>query len=127
MVSVGSMNEDVTSTILTTLVEKTPSDLKDTYARFLPLGLGLCYLGRQEGYEVHLEVLNTLPDPFKSMSKTMVEICAYAGTGNVLKIQEFLKICSKHYEPSSDKEEKKDDKKEKKDKEKDKDNSKDKD
>ena len=50
-----------------------------------------------------MEVLNTLPDPFKSMSKTMVEICAYAGTGNVLKIQEFLKICSEHYDQPTDK------------------------
>jgi 26S proteasome regulatory subunit N1 len=37
----------------------------------------------------------------------MVEICAYAGTGNVLKIQHLLHICSDHYEPytpeSSDK------------------------
>ena len=45
MIAVGSCNGDVTSTILQTLMEKTEKDLKDTYARFLALGLGLTYLG----------------------------------------------------------------------------------
>ena len=45
MVTVGSCNGDVTSSILQTLMEKTEADLKDTYARFLALGLGLTYLG----------------------------------------------------------------------------------
>lgn len=40
------------------------------------------------------------------MSMTLVEVCAYAGTGNVLKIQHLLHICSEHYEPSNEKEEK---------------------
>jgi 26S proteasome regulatory subunit N1 len=31
---------------------------------------------------------------------TLVEVCAYAGTGNVLKIQNLLHICSEHYEPA---------------------------
>ena len=45
LIAVGSSNGDVSSTILQTLIEKTESDLKDTYARFLALGLGLTYLG----------------------------------------------------------------------------------
>ena len=45
------------------------------------------------------------------MAKTLVDICAYAGTGNVLKIQSLLHICSEHYEPTP---ETKDDKKDKK-------------
>jgi len=50
---------------------------------------------------------------------TLVEICAYACTGNVLKIQQLLHICSEHYEQEKEsekkdkkKDEKKDDKKE---------------
>jgi hypothetical protein len=31
---------------------------------------------------------------------TLVEVCAYAGTGNVLKVQKLLHICSEHYEPA---------------------------
>ncbi|KAM7286914.1 26S proteasome non-ATPase regulatory subunit 2 [Ixodes scapularis] len=113
MVAVGSCNGDVTSTIMTALLEKSETDLKDTYARFLPLGLGLCYLGKQEGAETITAALEVLPEPFRSMATTLVDICAYAGTGNVLKIQHLLHICSEHYEVQ-EKEEKKDDKKDKK-------------
>ena len=46
-----------------------------------------------------------------------MEICAYAGTGNVFKIQQLLHICSHHYEQDKQvvdksKDKKKDDKKE---------------
>lgn len=47
MISVGSCNGDVTSAILQTLIEKSETHLKDTHARFLALGLGLCYLQKQ--------------------------------------------------------------------------------
>jgi 26S proteasome regulatory subunit N1 len=47
MISVGSCNGDVTSAILQTLIEKSETNLKDTHARFLALGLGLCYLQKQ--------------------------------------------------------------------------------
>ena len=46
MIAVGSCNGDVTSTILQTIMEKSEQELKDTYARWLPLGLGLNHLGK---------------------------------------------------------------------------------
>merc|ERR1719220_3415318 len=112
LICVGTCNEDVTTTILQVLMEKAESsDLKDSYAKFLPLGVGLCCLGKQEQAEATVEALAVLPDPFKSMAMTMVDICAYAGTGNVLKIQSLLHICSEHFEPEkeapADKKEKK--------------------
>merc|ERR1712038_1954007 len=75
-------------------------DLKDPFAKYLPLGIGLCYLGKQEAAEATVATLEVLTDPFKSMAMTLVDICAYAGTGNVLKIQNLLHICSEHHEPS---------------------------
>ena len=45
MISIGSTNGDVTSTILQTLIDWPETSLNDTYARFLALGLGLTYLG----------------------------------------------------------------------------------
>ena len=45
LVAVGSCNSEVTSTILQTMMEKTESELKDTFSKFLALGLGLTYLG----------------------------------------------------------------------------------
>lgn len=105
MIAVGSCNSEVTNILLETIMERTEADLKDTYSRFLPLGLGLVYLGRQEAAEAVIAALEVLTDPFKTMATTMVDICAYAGTGNVLKIQHLLHICSDHYETTPDKSE----------------------
>ncbi len=44
------------------------------------------------------------------MAMTLVDVCAYAGTGNVLKIQNLLHICSEHYEPPEKDDSKKDSK-----------------
>merc|ERR1719445_1450473 len=115
LIAVGSCNGEVTSTILQTLMEKSEkeSDLKDTFAKFLPLGIGLCYLGKQDAAEATMAALEVIPEPFRQMAVTLVEICAYAGTGNVLKIQQMLHICCEHYEQEKEapKEKKKDDKK----------------
>ncbi|XP_025834364.1 26S proteasome non-ATPase regulatory subunit 2 [Agrilus planipennis] len=119
MISVGSGNSEVTATIMQTLMEKTETELKDTYARFLPLGLGLCHLGKQEAIEAIIAALEVIPDPFRSMATTLVEVCAYAGTGNVLKVQQLLHICSEHYD-SQDKEDSSRDSKNKDNKSKDK-------
>ncbi|CAB4057994.1 PSMD2 [Lepeophtheirus salmonis] len=83
------------------LMEKKESDLKDPFAKFLPLGIGLCYLGKQEMSEATVAALEAIPKPFNFMATTLVDICAYAGTGNVLKIQELLHICSEHHEETS--------------------------
>ena len=66
LVAVGSCNGDVTSALLQTLMEKPDLDLnKDTFARFLPLGLGLTYLGKQEAVEAVVLALEVLNEPFK--------------------------------------------------------------
>uniref|UniRef100_H3D9X5 26S proteasome non-ATPase regulatory subunit 2 n=1 Tax=Tetraodon nigroviridis TaxID=99883 RepID=H3D9X5_TETNG len=95
-------NGDVTSTILQTIMEKNDTELKDSYAHWLPLGLGLNHLGKGEAIETTLAALQVVPEPFRSFANTLVDICAYAGSGNVLKVQQLLHICSEHYEKESD-------------------------
>ena len=47
------------------------------------------------------------------MASTLVEVCAFAGTGNILRIQRLLHICSEHYEtPEKEERKEKDTKKE---------------
>uniref|UniRef100_A0A673WH55 26S proteasome non-ATPase regulatory subunit 2 n=1 Tax=Salmo trutta TaxID=8032 RepID=A0A673WH55_SALTR len=116
MIAVGSCNGDVTSTIVQSIMEKSELELKDTYARWLPLGLGLNHLGKGEAIETTLAALQVVPEPFRSFANTLVDVCAYAGSGNVLKVQQLLHICSEHYEAKEKEEEK--DKKDKKDKDK---------
>ena len=79
MIAVGSCNGDVTSTIVQSIMEKSELELKDTYARWLPLGLGLNHLGKGEAIETTLAALQVVPEPFRSFANTLVDVCAYAG------------------------------------------------
>ena len=69
-------------------------------------------IGKQEAAEVSVEALKAVPEPFSSFATVLLEICAYAGmvimrgvanytvvigTGNVLKIQSLLHICSEYF------------------------------
>lgn len=94
LVSVGSCNSEVTSGLLQTLIERPENELKDTFARYIALALGLAVLGKQEAVEAILAALEVVPEPLKGFARILVDVCAYAGTGNVLKIQEMLHICS---------------------------------
>merc|ERR1712183_55788 len=84
------------------------SELKDSQSRFFALAIGLLFLGKQDAVDATIELLETIPEPFKGFAVTLVEACAYAGTGNVLKIQEFLHTCSDTEESSEAKKEEKD-------------------
>ncbi|CAG2107799.1 unnamed protein product [Medioppia subpectinata] len=99
LIAVGSGNGEVTSQIMQVFIEKPDLDVKDNFVRFLPLALGLCYLGKQESsdtIEAALEIIQN--QSLKALSKTLVDVCAYAATGNVLKIQNLLHICSEKTE-----------------------------
>src|SRR6185437_9481384 len=99
LIAVGSGNSEVTSNVLQVLIEKTDLDVKEPFAKFLPLALGLCYLGKQESSDAIQAALEVIQNTsFRAMSTTLVDICAYAATGNVLKIQHLLHICSEKVE-----------------------------
>ncbi|CAB3406247.1 unnamed protein product [Caenorhabditis bovis] len=98
LILVGTADSDAAMEMLQTLMEKTESELADPNMRFLALGIALIFLGTQDKSEVFVESLRSLPEPFGPMVSTLVDVCAYAGTGNVLKIQKLLHLCSEHYE-----------------------------
>ena len=62
----------------------------------------------KETVETILAALEVVPEPLKSFANILVEVCAYAGTGNVLKIQQLLHICSEPPAEEEDKPEKSD-------------------
>merc|ERR1719378_80243 len=86
------------------MMERTPAELKEHFAKYIALGLGLTFLGKQEAVDATVETLKVVAAPFSHWACVMVDICAYAGTGNVLKVQNLLHICSEHYETDKDKE-----------------------
>ncbi|KAI1610898.1 26S proteasome regulatory subunit rpn-1 [Exophiala viscosa] len=103
MVFVGSSNHQVAEAIATQLMdEDRQRQLKDKWARFMALGLALLYFGRQEEVDVILDILKAIDHPMATPTATLASVCAWAGTGAVLKLQELLHICNEHIEDKED-------------------------
>ncbi|KAJ4850213.1 26S proteasome non-ATPase regulatory subunit 2 A [Turnera subulata] len=98
LVYVGSCNEEVAQAILFALMDRSEAELQDPLTRFLPLGLGLLYLGKQESVDATAEVSKTFNDKIRKYCDMTLASCAYAGTGNVLKVQNLLGHCAQHLE-----------------------------
>lgn len=96
LIFVGTSHGDITSTILQTMMERDETALKDTHAKFMVLGLALLYLGKQEAADATLETLKVIESPLAKQASVLVDACAYAATGNVLKVQQMLHLCSDH-------------------------------
>ena len=62
-----------------------------------------CSPGKGEAVEAMLESLKVISEPLRSFATILVECCAYAGTGNVLKVQHMLHICSEHFDQKEEK------------------------
>ncbi|EON98913.1 putative 26s proteasome regulatory subunit rpn-1 protein [Phaeoacremonium minimum UCRPA7] len=104
LIFVGSSHPEVSEAIVTTLLDDDrKSQLTDKWTRFLALGLGLLFFGRQEEVDVILETLKAVDHPTAKPTAVLAEICAWAGTGAVLKIQELLHVCNEHIEESEEK------------------------
>eukprot|EP01121_Diplochlamys_sp_Union-15-3_P001972 TRINITY_DN11694_c0_g1_i1.p1 TRINITY_DN11694_c0_g1~~TRINITY_DN11694_c0_g1_i1.p1 ORF type:complete len:880 (+),score=144.07 TRINITY_DN11694_c0_g1_i1:41-2680(+) len=101
LVFCASADEGITEVLINLLIEKGEAKaLESTYARYLFLGLGLLYLGKQELAEVPIEALTLLPQA--KYAQLTINTLAYAGTGNVLKIQKLLAECGEHYDTEVD-------------------------
>ncbi|MCL7037279.1 hypothetical protein MKW94_003220 [Papaver nudicaule] len=98
LVFVGSCNADVAQSIILALMDRNEAELGEPLTRLLPLGLGLLYLGKQENVEATAEVSKTFNEKIKKYCDMTLLSCAYAGTGNVLKVQHLLGECSQHLE-----------------------------
>uniref|UniRef100_A0A0E0ADX4 26S proteasome non-ATPase regulatory subunit 2 homolog n=1 Tax=Oryza glumipatula TaxID=40148 RepID=A0A0E0ADX4_9ORYZ len=98
LVFVGSCNEEVAQTIVCVLMERSEPELAEPIMRLLPVALGLLYLGKQESVEATAEVSKTFDEKIRNYCDVTLMSLAYAGTGNVLKVQKLLGICSEHLE-----------------------------
>jgi 26S proteasome regulatory subunit N1 len=96
LVFVGTGDDDVGTVLLQRLMEATEDELTHTASRFMCLGLGLVYLGKGEGADTVLEALRTIEHVRGKYAEVTLETCAYAGTGNVLKVQQVLRLCTDH-------------------------------
>jgi 26S proteasome regulatory subunit N1 len=96
-VFVSSANDTISQAIIQTLLDDDrQKQLKDKWTRFMSLGLALLYFSRQEDVDVVLEMIKAIEHPMARPAAILAEVCAWAGTGAVLKIQELLHICNDH-------------------------------
>eukprot|EP00897_Mesotaenium_endlicherianum_P000523 jgi/Mesen1/10471/ME000083S09976 len=101
LVFVGSCNQEAAQDIILALMERS-EELGQPLARYLSLGLGLLFLGKQDAVDATVEVAKTFDEKISKYCQVTLEGCAYAGTGNVLKIQSFLATCGDHLEGKND-------------------------
>ncbi|RAK79879.1 proteasome regulatory particle base subunit RPN1 [Aspergillus fijiensis CBS 313.89] len=104
LIFVGSSNHQVSEAIASTLMdEERQKHLKDKWTRFMALGLALLYFGRQEEVDVVLDILKAVDHPMAKPTSVLASVCAWAGTGTVLKLQELLHICNDIIEENDEK------------------------
>ncbi|CEG72168.1 Putative 26S proteasome regulatory subunit N1 [Rhizopus microsporus] len=102
MIFVGSCDGEITSTILQTMMEREDQYLRESWSRFMALGLGLLYLGKQDASEATLETLKAIEHSLGKQAEVLVEALSYAGTGNVLKVQKMLHLCNDHLDKENE-------------------------
>ncbi|XP_066261764.1 26S proteasome non-ATPase regulatory subunit 2-like [Euwallacea similis] len=101
LVSLGKSDSEVPTALLSAMIEfsaNDPDSLKSIYMRLIGLGVSLCYFGAKIDIEVPSNAMEVFPEPFKSAVQTMLLMCSYAGTGDVLIIQELLAMLSEKIE-----------------------------
>jgi 26S proteasome regulatory subunit N1 len=102
MICVGRCDENVGSTLVQKLMEASDEDLEHSHARYLCLGLGLLFLGKMEQADAMVEAVKTIEHKIGKYAAVVLDTFAYAGSGNVLKVQEMLHHCSEHLTEDAD-------------------------
>lgn len=92
----GTANDDIAASIIEAFMDRSETDLNDSTARLMCLGIGLLFLGTNESCEGILLALQAIEHPIKAYLLLTVETCAYAGSNSVLVIQKLLTNLTEH-------------------------------
>ena len=71
-------------------------------------------IGVQDGSDATVATLQAIEHPISKQAEILVEMCSFAGTGNVLNVQTLLHHCDEHIDKTKDEKDKKEEKKEEK-------------
>ncbi len=102
LIYVGTADEELCSTMIENLAERKDSpaiNSEPMLAIFLPLGLGLLFLGKQEAIEATEHTLPALVGNESLLGRIALislQACAYCGTGDIEQVQNFLTVCGEH-------------------------------
>jgi len=94
---IGTCDSEVASLLIQKFIEASEANLDTPETKFLALGLSLVFFGRGEKGDAMLEALKTIDHPMGLYTSVALETSAYAGTGDVLKIQKMLHLCAEHH------------------------------
>jgi len=90
--------EEAGACIVQKLMEATDTDLDNPHAKLLCLGLGLLFLSSGSRVDAMIEAVKTVEHQISKFAVNTLTACAYAGSGNVLKVQNMLHECAEHIE-----------------------------
>src|SRR5579859_255201 len=105
-------DNEIASTMLQTLMELEPEQLKSPWIKFYGLGLALLFFGKQDASDAIIETLKAIQHPIANEAIVMLTMCSFAGTGDVLRLQQMLRLCAENPKAKKDDEEKDKEKKE---------------
>ena len=106
-------DNEIAAAMCQTLMEMDPEQLKSPWMRFYILGLAMLFFGKQDASDAFVETLKAIPHPIAQEAIVMLTMSSFAGTGEVLRIQQMLRLCAE----KPDDEGKKDGEEEKKEEE----------
>ena len=113
LIYVSSGSDDIAQAILSTLVERQQSGAgaggldASPFRNFFAVALGILFLGMQtEADKLLQDISSQVTGPLGEYLKIVLETCAYAGTGDVLKVQQLLHLCAEQESKSVNVEEK---------------------
>ena len=95
LIFISDGDEDLINTILTSLMTFPKQALDKPFAKFFGVALAINFLGQQDKCNTILEALDAVEHPIAKQIKLCVEVCAYIGSGNVLKVQEYMERATK--------------------------------
>jgi len=103
-------DNEIAAAMCQTLMEMDPEQLKSPWMRFYILGLAMLFFGKQDASDAFVETLKAIPHPIAQEAIVMLTMSSFAGTGEVLRIQQMLRLCAEkpEEEGKKDGEEKKD-------------------
>lgn len=104
-------DNEIAAAMCQTLMEMDAEQLKSPWMRFYILGLALLFFGKQDASDAFVETLKAIQHPIAQEAIVMLTMSSFAGTGEVLRIQQMLRLCAEKPEEEG-KEEGKEEKKE---------------
>jgi len=94
----GTADGELVEMMLQSLMLRGELELDSVHGRNMAHALGLLFLGKQDAVEATIEVAKTLPEKTSTYTCNVLDMFGYAGTGDVLKIQQFLETCGEQFE-----------------------------